>query len=841
MKSVHHPLVVAAVCVACWVLPSCTGPNVIVDPVYVGPDPLTGEPAVSTAVSVEVVDQRRFRGELRADGREVIAEGDKGSVVLDTPAVAYFERHLAQAYAAAGFEVRPDAALTVRVVLRETRFESLGLTHWGLPTERASTLDLATALLPGPARDTRALTVTDVQLLKHGEALGLSYYVEGYAREANPEREPAMVAQVIGRSWSDAVNRAVTGTAGGLRLLENRPATQAEQAAGGGEIDAQRVELDAARADLTRREGQLAADHAAMQTLRAELEGQRAALARDLQERSHEAERLREAAEQLRLDAANAQQRQAQEDQVAATRSEDEAELTQRRLAVLQEAGALKEQRDDVARQAERLQAQLAELTEQRQLVAQRGAELDQQDATLRQRRDELVAWKTSLNEWKERLVLAREEVLAREAAFREREAQILVGEQELAVKREQLAALRRQRAALDPREAAPVVAGVQATPPIVYVARPDNVAPTTQEQVRVAGHVFDDVQVTRTEFSVNGREIRPGDQKGVALTSAGLRSSSSGASKGFTEFAFTVPLEPGPNRVRIEAWDDRGESDFAEFEIERRVEEGLVHLVSIGINAYDTQQTGVPELRYAVDDARAVTEAFARNLGVTGLNIQLYDQDATRANIIQALRRTLPGNVAKQDTVVVFFSGHGAPETLAGGTGDGVAENLVRYLLPVEAQADNLIGSAIPMRDIASHFRRLPCDRLIFIADTCYSGVFAQGGKTVARSSERMKGVALTTVQVVERNAGTGRVFITASKDNEIAHENEDLGHGVFTYHLVAGLDGAADSNADGDVTVRELYGYVSEQTALTTEGRQHPQINDAELQGEVVVGRKR
>jgi len=87
----------------------------------------------------------------------------------------------------------------------------------------------------------------------------------------------------------------------------------------------------------------------------------------------------------------------------------------------------------------------------------------------------------------------------------------------------------------------------------------------------------------------------------------------------------------------------------------------------------------------------------------------------------------------------------------------------------------------------------------------------------------------------------GTGRVFITASKDNEIAHENEDLGHGVFTYHLVAGLDGAADSNADGDVTVRELYGYVSEQTALTTEGRQHPQINDAELQGEVVVGRKR
>jgi len=69
--------------------------------------------------------------------------------------------------------------------------------------------------------------------------------------------------------------------------------------------------------------------------------------------------------------------------------------------------------------------------------------------------------------------VLAREEVLARESAFREREAQILVGEQDLAVKREQLAALRRQRAALDPREAAPVVAGVQATPPIVYVARP--------------------------------------------------------------------------------------------------------------------------------------------------------------------------------------------------------------------------------------------------------------------------------------------------------------------------------------------------------------------------------
>lgn len=36
------------------------------------------------------------------------------------------------------------------------------------------------------------------------------------------------------------------------------------------------------------------------------------------------------------------------------------------------------------------------------------------------------------------------------------------------------------------------------------------------------------------------------------------------------------------------------------------------------------------------------------------------------------------------------------------------------------------------------------------------------------------------------------------------------ELGHGMFTYFVLKGLNGAADENHDGSVSVDELYGYV-------------------------------
>ena len=61
------------------------------------------------------------------------------------------------------------------------------------------------------------------------------------------------------------------------------------------------------------------------------------------------------------------------------------------------------------------------------------------------------------------------------------------------------------------------------------------------------------------------------------------------------------------------------------------------------------------------------------------------------------------------------------------------------------------------------------------------------------------------------------------------------DLGHGIFTHYLVEGLNGDADVDRNGIVTLQEIYEYVRqhvEQTSRAIGGGQHPVMN-GELDG--------
>ena len=82
---------------------------------------------------------------------------------------------------------------------------------------------------------------------------------------------------------------------------------------------------------------------------------------------------------------------------------------------------------------------------------------------------------------------------------------------------------------------------------------------------------------------------------------------------------------------------------------------------------------------------------------------------------------------------VIIFFAGHGATERDAvSADGDG----LEKYLLPWETDPADLYSTAMPMREIAHIFGRIRSDRLIFIADSCYSG--ASGGRTISVTGTR-------------------------------------------------------------------------------------------------------
>jgi uncharacterized caspase-like protein len=80
----------------------------------------------------------------------------------------------------------------------------------------------------------------------------------------------------------------------------------------------------------------------------------------------------------------------------------------------------------------------------------------------------------------------------------------------------------------------------------------------------------------------------------------------------------------------------------------------------------------------------------------------------------------------------------------------------------------------------------------------------------------------------------------ITASQHDQISSSSPDLQHGIFSYYLMRGMEGDADANKDGKITLGEMQVYLSENVsrqAAMMSRKQEPQlIGDANW---VLVGR--
>lgn len=84
----------------------------------------------------------------------------------------------------------------------------------------------------------------------------------------------------------------------------------------------------------------------------------------------------------------------------------------------------------------------------------------------------------------------------------------------------------------------------------------------------------------------------------------------------------------------------------------------------------------------------------------------------------------------------------------------------------------------------------------------------------------------------------GRGRVILTSSGANEISHEFDKYGHGIFTYYLLRGLTGEADLDGDKLVSVDEVSLYLKKTVRKATNGAQNP-VKKGDSQGLLIMGR--
>jgi helicase len=211
-----------------------------------------------------------------------------------------------------------------------------------------------------------------------------------------------------------------------------------------------------------------------------------------------------------------------------------------------------------------------------------------------------------------------------------------------------------------------------------------------------------------------------------------------------------------------------------------------MLRSLFIGIDRY---RAPINRLSCARADAVALSSLFRDNSA--GEIEVLVDADATRQNIVDALKG-LEG-ASEDDLVIVSFAGHGTED---------------HRLLPVDADADDLVGTCISLDELAAYLDAIPSKQLVVILDCCFAGGFG-GARVFAPTGVR---APMEDRQIIERLIrGDGRVVLTASSKSEPALETQEFGHGLFTHHLLEALQGSGDLASSDLIPLFALLDYVT------------------------------
>jgi WD40 repeat protein/uncharacterized caspase-like protein len=259
----------------------------------------------------------------------------------------------------------------------------------------------------------------------------------------------------------------------------------------------------------------------------------------------------------------------------------------------------------------------------------------------------------------------------------------------------------------------------------------------------------------------------------------------------------------------------------------------GTAYIIAVGVNEYANTQYN---LKYATADARSFAEEMSRRQTQLGgfervEVVQLLDQDATKANIVAAIKRLSgePGppslkagpldnlkRAEPEDTVVIYFAGH------------GTAQAQRFYLIPhdlgytgertklTEQGLKTMLDHSISDVELEAAVEGLDAAHLLLIIDACNSGQ-ALEAEEKRRGPMNSKGLAQLAYE-------KGMYILTAAQSFQAALEAAQLGHGYLTYALVEeGLKTSVADSApkDGVVIAREWLDFAAERVPQMQEDK--------------------
>ena len=244
---------------------------------------------------------------------------------------------------------------------------------------------------------------------------------------------------------------------------------------------------------------------------------------------------------------------------------------------------------------------------------------------------------------------------------------------------------------------------------------------------------------------------------------------------------------------------------------------------VAVVIGSEEYMDKTIVPAPYAARDAEVMTEYFRKSMGIK--NIKSYiNEEAT----VMALNTLLDSEIGSLSSLVtpgqtdlyVYYSGHGVPLP----NKDGEMEV---FLIPYDVPKDGISRYGYSLNKLYADLSGLNAKSVTVILDACFSGGSRLSEVYESKSITNQKFTLGDMAKMDEpwRNNPNFRVF-TSSKGNQTSQANDRTRSGRFTYYLAVGLQGDADKDGNGKVTMTELYEFVQDNVHKETAGQQTPQF---------------
>jgi len=220
-----------------------------------------------------------------------------------------------------------------------------------------------------------------------------------------------------------------------------------------------------------------------------------------------------------------------------------------------------------------------------------------------------------------------------------------------------------------------------------------------------------------------------------------------------------------------------------------------------VGVEKYQR----VVSLQYTINDVQRLSQTLQQRNGLPISQI-LELTDAGSRQDAQPLRATLLTQIPKwlsrvrtDDTVIVFFSGHG----FRGKQG-------ALYLAPLDCDPNQLLETGLAVEWLRDQLAECPATVKLLILDACHAGS-EKGGESI---EARVK-------DLVEPFRNAGVLTLASSTDEEKSLIWEEKQQSLFSYWLTQGLRGHADADGNSLVDVDELYEFVHRQVTHSAKTR--------------------